>query len=442
MIHRFLAKQLLEEVKKIKKNQDVFLIEGARQVGKTTLIRLVLKESKIPHIEINLEEKGRFARQIDECEEFADFCQLLELELEFEPGSGKILFIDEAQESRQLGHFVRFMKEKWQNTLVILSGSSMARIFRETVRYPVGRVKHFLLTPFSFEEFLKAHPKQSLEKSFQKISFKNPPNKIFHDKLLEVFEDYMNIGGLPEVVVDFFAERNWKETRENIFYGYLNDFKRVYGEEFLSYFEACLMSTAQLLGSPFKNSQVSRLLDGGKNQTIIQTLSQLESWKMVYRADQRGPKAEAQFHPKRYLFDHGIAKILRERARNALSLGSQHAARDPLGGFLENMVATALIQKSPLNPLTGWKKSSSGTEVDFVQIEAQSPIPIEVKATTQLKDSHLHGVRDFMKINGSPYGIVVSLAPLEMRELSKGEVVYNLPIYLFGKVGSSSLFKN
>ena len=67
-----------------------------------------------------------------------------------------------AQESRMLGSFVRFMKEAWAHATVILSGSTLRRLFRAHTRYPVGRVRHLVLGPFSFSEFLRALDKTHL----------------------------------------------------------------------------------------------------------------------------------------------------------------------------------------------------------------------------------------------------------------------------------------
>lgn len=404
-------------------------MEGARQVGKTTLIRQTLRENKLPFKEINLEEKRNFSEKIDQCEDFDEFSELIQLEAKFKIGGAEILFIDEAQESRQLGKFVRFIKEKWKATQVILTGSSMARIFRDDVRFPVGRVTFFHLQPLAFSEFLMAG-EHTLNRSLTRVQRDGKLSFVARSKILNLLEKYIEVGGLPEVVTTYFNKKDWQSLRNNLLFGYYSDFKRVFGEEKQPYFIASLGATADLLGQPFKNSHVSRLLDGGKNDKIIESLSQLEAWKMIFKVSQEGPSPTTNYHPKRYLFDLGIAKQLRESAIPNIDLSKMlsPAARTPLGGIIENIALLGLIEDAP--DLCGWKKSSSGSEVDFIVKWRGNTIPFECKASHLIKNSHLYGLRDYMEIYKVPLGVVVSLAPFEIRKLTKNKRVIILPLYL------------
>ena len=120
-------------------HKPVLLVEGARQVGKTTLVEHVLAGSAKPTVRINLERDSLDRMAFDECRDFAAFQDLLLDRHGLRPNADQILFIDEAQESRTLGGFVRFMKEEWPRATVILSGSTLRRLFRPHTRYPVGR---------------------------------------------------------------------------------------------------------------------------------------------------------------------------------------------------------------------------------------------------------------------------------------------------------------
>ena len=100
------------------KENNVLLVQGARQVGKSTLIAEEL--IRTPHLLLNL-ETDRIARaEIDHTKSFREFTLLLKTRYNFSPGD--ILFIDEAQESERLGHYVREMKEVWKKSKVILTG--------------------------------------------------------------------------------------------------------------------------------------------------------------------------------------------------------------------------------------------------------------------------------------------------------------------------------
>jgi len=429
MIPRKLSKKLLQLIE----NKDVFnnviILEGARQVGKTTLVRETLNENATLFKEINLEEKKSLSEKIDQCKNFDDFTELIGIETNFKIGGNEILFIDEAQESRQLGRFVRFMKEGWRSTQVILSGSSMARLFRDDVRFPVGRVTFLHLNSLAFTEFLSAAD-DILNRSLDRAIKEKKISKFAHAALINRLEQYMTVGGLPEVVTTYLSNGDWLKLRNDLLFGYYNDFKRVFGEERQPYFIASLRAVADLLGQPFKNSHVSRIIDGGRNDRIVESLSQLETWKMIFKIQQKGPSPTTAFHPKRYLFDLGVAKTLRESAMPDISLKGTLASvqRSPLGGMIENLTMLSLIEDNP--ELCGWKKASSGSEVDFIVQWNGKVIPFECKSALAIKNSHLGGVLDYMDAYDLALGAIVSLAPLELRKLSRNRSVLILPLYL------------
>ena len=99
-------------------------------MGETTLVEHVLAGSAKPTVRINLERDSLDRMAFDECRDFAAFQDLLLDRHGLRPNADQILFIDEVQESRTLGGFVRFMKEEWPRATVILSGSTLRRLFR------------------------------------------------------------------------------------------------------------------------------------------------------------------------------------------------------------------------------------------------------------------------------------------------------------------------
>lgn len=429
---RDIEQGLQEQIEGIGESNNVILIEGPRQVGKTTVVRETLKYLKQPFTEFNLEANPEVTHKIDACANFENFTELIETVFQFPIGKGKILFIDEAQESAKLGQFVRFIKEEWRNTLVILSGSSMSRIFRQA-HYPVGRVTTIHVQPFSFREFLRASDHAALIKKLNECkNIQSLPSwgPEIHPLVLSLLEQFLEVGGLPEVVTTYFSKGPWKTKRENLLYGYYQDFRRVHGEREQIYLTAVLKTTAHLLGMPFKNSHAATLLEGGKNQKIIEAISQLEAWRMILTVEQRGTEVEKHFHPKRYLFDTGIARQLRESALPPLSLvnPTDPSQRQSIGGVVKNVVANFLSGKN--RELSGWKKSSSGSEIDFVLKTDRGIVPLECKAALKIIDTHLHGVLDFLKIHKGKMAVIIGLAPFEVQPFPGGRQVVIIPLYL------------
>ena len=327
-------------------HKPVLLVEGARQVGKTTLVEHVLAGSAKPTVRINLERDSLDRMAFDECRDFAAFQDLLLDRHGLRPNADQILFIDEAQESRTLGGFVRFMKEEWPRATVILSGSTLRRLFRPHTRYPVGRVRRLVLGPFSFSEFLRAVGQGHL--ADQVLGDDTQISDQRHDHLLARFDQFLATGGLPAVVRAYAAGEDHALVRRQIVADYEQDFVRLFGEESVDIATACLRSVANFVGGVSKNTSVVPAPGSRVNAKINEVFARLESWHLILRSDQKGSSALAShaYLPKRYLFDTGVLRELRESAVPAIS--AVHtiapAARTPLGAIIENQAAIELAR--------------------------------------------------------------------------------------------------
>jgi len=408
--------------------RNVLLVEGARQVGKTTLIITTLNKAKLPVISLNLEQQKRLLQKIDSCIEFADFEAILKLETGFNPNIQSILFVDEAQESMLLGGFVRFMKENWEQTRVILSGSTLNRLFRPDQRFPVGRISRLVISPFSFIEYLRCYGKESLIEIV-----KNPETitTVLHSVLLEELNNYLETGGLPAIVLARSLNEPWLTYRKNIMADYADDFRRIFGEDKFGTVQSCFRTAAQLTGHPFNNTSVQHSLTSRQNQEVNDIFGRLEEWHMILRANQQGPAntGASNYHPKLYLFDTGLLRDLREQSVPSLNIidKSNPAARIALGGVIENQTAIELSRNG--ESLSGWKKSSTGTEIDFIVKTGQGAIPVECKAALKIKGSHLKGLLDYMNLYQISTGYTISLAPFEQLKNTNDKTVINIPLY-------------
>ncbi|MBN1982701.1 MAG: ATP-binding protein, partial [Chitinivibrionales bacterium] len=333
-------------------------------MGKTTLIESLSKKVDRGTIRINLEENRSAVDAIDICRDFSDFEKFLAVEHGFKGDGSQILFIDEAQESKNLGNFIRFMKEKWISTRVILTGSSLSRIFKQNIRFPVGRVSRYHLQPLRYCEFLKFLGKEALD-SVGKADLFNISDYI-HSENLRHLQLYIDIGGLPGVVNDFMAGKNWLKTRSDLYLDYKADFSRIFSETESNMFDLCLRAVSNNLGSPSLYSQVTKSTTS-LYKKIPEFLHLLEEWKLVLKAETRSAKPESQnYSPKRYIYDIGISNDLRLFAFPKIDVVETCDAslRKPLGGILENILASELVGHD--FTLASWKKDQNSYEVDFV----------------------------------------------------------------------------
>ncbi|MHB9139625.1 MAG: ATP-binding protein [Victivallaceae bacterium] len=411
-------------------NKNVLLVEGARQVGKSSLVRHALENCNRKYFAFNLEKETLLRRFIDDCEEFNEFNQLLRDRVGFKGDSGHILFIDEAQESRKLGQFVRFMKEEWRNSTVILTGSTLSRLFRDDIRYPVGRIQKITLWPFSFSEFLRALGKEDVADDICKGKTGISPGR--HLYLLELYDLFLITGGLPEIVIAYANGNGFELLLDQLIADYENDFVRIFGEKDISIVKSCFKSVANFVGSPSKNTSVIPSPSTPQNARINDIFSRLESWHLLIKTEQKGPNAEANhsYLPKRYMFDTGILRRLRESAWPSISVIKtlSPASRIPLGGALENQCAIDISRFC--ENVSGWKKSSSGGEIDFIVKKMDVSTPVECKASLKFDRKHIRGLLDYMAEYKVETGILASLAPHQQIEIPGTGRIINLPAYM------------
>jgi predicted AAA+ superfamily ATPase len=362
-------------------HRDVILIEGARQVGKTTLAEHVLHKSGLSVVSLNLEKHTLLRSRIDETHEFSEFEELLRDE-------------------------------------------------RKDIRYPVGRVKRLVLRPFSFTEFLVAI---GMERMAREI--REDPQSISagrHKRLLELLDDYLAVGGLPNVVLAYASHEDFEHRRREIIADYEQDFLRLFGEETIAIVKGCLRSVANFVGAPSKNSSVIPSPTSRINDEIRRVFSRLEDWRLLLHSQQRGPSPEAshRYLPKRYLFDTGVLRSLREGALPSMRLLTtlDPAERRVLGGIVENQLAIELMDQT--GELAGWKRTPSGLEIDFVAKSGTLSYPIECKAALHIKRTHLRGLFGYLKRYRQEVGLVVSFAPYQIIPGPEGTRIANVPLYL------------
>ncbi len=405
-------------------DRRVILLEGARQVGKSYLINRILSEIDCRTVSFDLEKDRGFRRALDTTESFDDFKALLKLKHGVRDGD--LLFIDEAQESRKLAGYIKSFKEDWPELRVVLTGSSMNRLFDADTRLPVGRTRSFCLFGFSFSEFVECIHGEEAAAFLRSAPMQIEPS--VHEMMLELYDRYLEIGGYPEVVLSAKRGEDFRAVAEEIIFVQEEDFarKEAYDPEL---FRMSLRAVANHVGSPSKLTQ----WDTTKYRAR-QVIQALKSWHLLLEVEVCSLNPERDgFLPKRYLHDIGLVNRFRSIAAPPVSLLNTvaPAARTPLGGLFENAVLINLLSgQSAYAEIGTWKQGSqSSRKVDFVLQKGSHRIPIECKAALRLKQAHTSNVLAYLQAAQQPIGFVVSAAPLEIIE-RKGHRMVNLPVYL------------
>ena len=181
-----------------KTNRKPLILRGARQVGKSTLVRDFGSNFKF-FIELNL-EKSNDKIYFEKDREIKDIWQeiLFDKGIPDEP-NGTLLFIDEIQEIPHVIKQLRYFYEDLPNLHVIAAGSLLEFSLGKVSSFPVGRVEEMNIFPFDFEEFLMACSENSAVEQLKNVPIAN----FAYNKLFQLFKRYMIIGGMPEAISSY-----------------------------------------------------------------------------------------------------------------------------------------------------------------------------------------------------------------------------------------------
>ena len=228
MIRRDAEKQINDW---IDNGKDALLITGARQIGKTYLIRNCLKEKNIPYIELNFIENSEYIELFSKSFSSKDIIMRLSLIGGEKLIPGKtVIFLDEVQECKELITAIKFLVEDG-SFKYILSGSLLGIELSDLKSAPVGYMSIFDMYPLSFKEFIKALGVSNEIIDILKQSYKNRTevDTFIHNKLIDLFNLYLIVGGMPEAVSIYIETNNLEKVskiHEKIIRLYKQDFSK------------------------------------------------------------------------------------------------------------------------------------------------------------------------------------------------------------------------
>ena len=190
-------------------NQDAkkkaLLVTGARQIGKTYIIRECIKETTASFVEINFIENKEAKKLFSDFKNTRDFLLRLSAFTEGELIKGEtIIFLDEVQECKEIVTAIKFLVEEG-NYKYVLSGSLLGVELKDIRSIPVGYLQVIEMYPMDFEEFCMANNVSQRILDSLKDCFINKKvvDEVIHEKMLELFRLYLIVGGMPEVVKQY-----------------------------------------------------------------------------------------------------------------------------------------------------------------------------------------------------------------------------------------------
>ncbi len=422
----------------LRSNEDkILIIEGARQIGKSYIIRDAGKELYDNFVEINFvadDEGEKIFKNVHTTEEFY-------LKLSMIAGSkldryeNTLVFIDEIQQYPQYLTMLKFLREE-RRYRFISSGSLLGIALKGTVSVPIGSVILKKMYQLDFEEFLVANgfgrvAIDHLRKSFET---KDSLAQDVHDKVLGLFKRYLLVGGMPDAVNEYLETRNIVKVRE------IQEAIRVlYGIDASRYEEVAarklhIRRIYDMIPSQMENKKkrivVKDIQDrkGDRFSNYTEEFEYLISSGITIASyaisNPKFPLAESQQKNLLKLYMNDVGMLSSQLYQYNVQPVLNDISSINLGSVYESVVAQEL--KAHYNNLFYYDNKQKG-EVDFLvdDISTMSVLPIEVKSG---KDYAVHSALDNL-MSVPDYHIVSSIVLSNEREIKqKGKVLY-LPIY-------------
>ncbi|WP_194972443.1 ATP-binding protein [Aquiflexum lacus] len=431
-------RQIFSQLEEWKKNIDrkPLIIRGARQVGKTTLVKDFAKTYPYA-ILLNLEkvsDKSFF-------EDFNDVKSIMEaLFLNNNINSthiGKtLLFLDEIQESPKAIQLLRYFHEEIPELHVIAAGSLLEFAMRHVKSFPVGRVQFLYLHPMNFPEYLEAIGHSAALEQILKI----PIKPVAHKVLMDLFHCYAIIGGMPEVIKTEIQKSNLAslpQIYESIWGTYKNDVEKYTSNETERKIIKHIMDFAPLAmdqrvkfqgfgNSNYKSREVGK---------CFRILEDARILRLIYPTTDMTPPIQygVKKAPRIQLLDTGLINY-------TIGIQSQLLGMDDLssaykGALVPHLVTQELISMQSISDEKPnfWvrEKKQSSAEVDLVLSYQNKVIPIEIKSgpTGSLRSLH-----QFIEASNHHFAVRIYGGEFRIEETQtpggKPYQLMNLPYYL------------
>lgn len=433
-------------------NRKPLIIRGARQVGKSFLVRQFANLVGLQLLEFNFERNPEYCKAFS-TNDPTRILSTLALLKGVEPAPQKtILFLDEIQAAPEAIAALRYFYEERPDIAILAAGSLLEFTLEDAdFSMPVGRIEYMHMGPMTFSDFLLAMGEQILAKYLANMSLQDIEKEtmplVVHEKCMSLFRQYCVVGGMPEAVARFVKGYSYAEVskvQSSVLATYRDDFNKYSHGALTRRVQLVFDRAAMLVGRKFKYVHVSK---EHRALELRDALTQLCMARVLYRVHHSSANgiplgAEQKENLFKILFmDVGLlCSVLNINELNIKDDGPYLVNK---GAIAEQFIGQHLLYagKYYQNPtLFYWVREakSAAAEVDYLMSCGQEIIPIEIKAgaTGTLRSLHqfcqekqrTHTVR----FNGdSPSFIKGAIATT-----TKGDVVYNLlslPLYMVGE---------
>lgn len=358
------------------------VLRGARQVGKTWLMKEFGQNYYDNYVYFNFDEEDELKSIFETNKNPHRIIELLSMisDEKIEPEKTLIIF-DEIQECPEALNTLKYFKEKANEYHVIAAGSLLGTLLAKPKSYPVGMVNLLDIYPLTFDEFLDAID-SGLYAYYESVQKGQVIEEIFHQRLLDVFNYYLIIGGMPECVSSWIKYKDptmISKIQRELIEVYENDFSKHNGKVNSGRILMVFRSIVAQLAKPSEKFMYSAVREGARARDFEEAIEWLVSAGMlnrVYNVSKMEHPLSAfdkldQF--KLFVFDTGLLKQMAGVDNGAILLKTDYQFKGPL---TENYVLQQLKGQFEVEPRY---YSDRNGEIDFVVQNKMEIIPIEVK---------------------------------------------------------------
>ena len=424
----------IDELKKWKEseNRKPLIIRGARQVGKTWIMKEFGKKYYEKYAYINFDDNSRMEKLFEDDFDLERIIQGFKIEsgVNIEP-ENTLIILDEVQENPKALKALKYFCENANEYHIVSAGSLLGVAIHGGTSFPVGKVDFLDLTPLSFYEFLDALNEKELLELLEKNDF--TMINVFEVKLKELLKLYYFVGGMPEVVDSYAKNKNFIEVRKiqnRLLEAYEQDFSKHAPSNIFPRIRQLWNNIPTQLAKENKKFIYGLVREGARAREYEIALSWLIDCGLVYQVNRvnvsKIPLSAYQDFSafKLYMMDVGLLAAKAGIDVKTLLEGNE-VFEEFKGSLTEQYVLCQLKQCTELNVFY-WSSDVGISEIDFITQIGKYNVPIEIKSSLSLQAKSL---KQFIQKYDSKINVRTSMAGYK-----KEENIINIPLYNIGNI--------
>lgn len=418
---------------KIKPDRKPLILMGARQVGKTYILKKFAESHYENCIYLNFEDQASLKTLFTSDLQPAKILTAITLETQQKIIPGKtLIFFDEVQECPNALISLKYFQEKANEYHVCAAGSLLGVKLANTQGFPVGKVDFLTLYPMNFFEFLEAIHETELKNYLLRLNTIEPLAEIIHEKLINYLKYYLYIGGMPESVQQWCKTQDFlkvREVQQAILKAYTLDFSKHAPPEIIMKIHQVWQIIPSQLAKENKKFIYSVIRKNARAKEFETAIQWLIEAGLIHKVTQISTpsmplSAYAYFDFfKTYLLDVGLLGAMAQLSSKILIEGNQYFTEFK-GSYIENFVAQELVKT---NELYYWA-SEGQAEIDFVIAFENHAYPLEIK-------SGLSNKKKSLLVYDAKYKPSLLIRSSAMN-LKKDGKVLNCPLYLIEQLAT------